>query len=534
MAKLKLGDISGEFSKLTQKQTEQIIKLFSSVKSDLQKDLERLGNTKSDKLQKLQLEDAIKSLDENIIKAYEQLGSQIDDSIKAVVDAVIQNEAAFFDKVGIKFNTSLMSVPLDVLAEIKNGKIYDQKWYLSDAIWKDQKDKLRQINNLVAQGVAAGKTTYEIAKDLEKFVDPKAKKDWAWSKVYPGSSKKIDYNAQRLARTVIAHAYERATIRTAKNNPFSQGIMWHSALSERSCEICIERDGKVFAPDELPLDHPNGMCTYSVVTPPIEEIADRLADWVNGAEDKELDDWYESQMSDKEPKIKAQNAENAKNATVPNYEKFIEMARKNTLEEMLKLEEQTLGNLSKEQLKGLKTYTGSAYRQMNGYLRHIAAGETHKEAMRLSGLDKEKFEHLRNAIAGLNSTSLGKDLVLRRGTDLGDLAGFMQGDFFENKMKLAKMSVEELNNMFAGSIGTYAGFTSTSSIWNNGFLGEVEMVFYAPKETYASSIMSISKFGTGEGETLLNAGTRVKILKVEESDGHFGSRFRVFAEILTK
>lgn len=533
MAKLKLGDISGEFNALTKKQTEQIIKLFDSVKKDLQKDLEGLGNTKSEKLQKLQLEDAINSLDKNIVEAYKQFEGQIDDSVKTIVDAVVQNEKGFYDSIGIKFNASTTSIPLDVLSEIKNGKIYDQKWYLSDAIWKDQKDKLRQINNFVAQGVAAGKTTYEIAKDLEKFVDPHAKKDWAWSKVYLGSSKKIDYNAQRLARTVIAHAYERATIRTAKNNPFSQGIMWHSALSERSCEICIERDGKVFQPDELPLDHPNGMCTYSVVTPSMEEIADRLADWVNGAEDKALDDWYSGQMSDKEAKIETKAVE-APTSSVPHYTKFVELAKKNTVEEMLKLEEKTLGNLNKEQLKGLKIYTGSAYEQMNGYLRYIAAGKTHEDAMWESGLSEAGLEHLRNAIAGLNSTSLGKDLVLRRGTDLGDLAGFMQGNFGENISKLAKMSAEELNNMFAGSIGTYAGFTSTSSMWNSGFDGDVEMVFYAPKETRASSLMSISRYGTDEGETLLNAGTRVKILKVEGSNGHMGSRFRVFAEILAK
>ena len=236
----------------------------------------------------------------------------------------------------------------------------------------------------------------------------------------------------------------------------------------------------------------------------------------------------------KESKVKTKNAKNAENATIPNYKKFIEIAQKNTVEEMLKLEEKTLGNLSKEQLKGLKIYTGSAYEQMNGYLRYIAAGKTHEDAMWRSGLSEAGLEHLRNAIAGLNSTFLGKDLVLRRGTDLGDLAGFMQGNFGENISKLAKMSAEELNNMFAGSIGTYAGFTSTSSIWNSGFDGDVEMVFYAPKETRASSLMSISRYGTDEGETLLNAGTRVKILKVEESNGHMGSRFCVFAEILAK
>lgn len=533
MAKLKLGDISGEFNALTKKQTEQIIKLFDSVKKDLQKDLKGLGNTKSEKLQKLQLEDAIDSLDRNIVEAYKQFEGQIDDSVKSIVDAVVLNEKGFYDSIGIKFNVSATSIPLDVLSEIKTGKIYDQKWYLSDAIWKDQKDKLRQINNFVAQGVAAGKTTYEIAKDLEKFVDPKAKKDWAWSKVYPGSAKKIDYNAQRLARTVIAHAYERATIRTAKNNPFSQGIMWHSALSERSCEICIERDGKVFQPDELPLDHPNGMCTYSVVTPSMEEIADRLADWVNGAEDKALDDWYGSQMSDKEAKIDTKAVKEPE-SSAPHYTKFVELAQKNTVKEMLKLEEQSLGKLNSEQKAALNTYIGSAYRRMNGYLRQIASGETKANAMQKTGLDKDDLLKLNNAIDGLNSTQLGKNLVLRRGTNWGDLAGFMPGDFYENLNKLEVMDIKDIDAMFSGSVGTYAGFTSTSSLWDRGFDGDVEMVFYAPKEIHASSIMSISRFRTDEGETLLNAGTSVKILKIEESNGHKGSKFHVFAEILTK
>lgn len=95
------------------------------------------------------------------------------------------------------------------------------------------------------------------------------------------------------------------------------------------------------------------------------------------------------------------------------------------------------------------------------------------------------------------------------------------------------MSVEDLNTLFEGSVVKYAGFTSTSSIWDRGFSGVVEMVLYAPENTLASSIMGISQFGKGEGETLLNADTIIKILKVEESDGHKASRIRVFAEILT-
>ena len=59
------------------------------------------------------------------------------------------------------------------------------------------------------------------------------------------------------------------------------------------------------------------------------------------------------------------------------------------------------------------------------------------------------------------------------------------------------------------------------------------MVLYAPADTAGSSIMSISKYGTKEGETLLNADTAIRILKIEDSDGHKLSSIRVFAEILT-
>ena len=46
--------------------------------------------------------------------------------------------------------------------------------------------------------------------------------------------------------------------------------------------------------------------------------------------------------------------------------------------------------------------------------------------------------------------------------------------------------------------------------------------------------MSVSRFGTSEGETLLNVGTTVRCVKIEESDGHKFSDIRVFLEIITK
>ena len=125
-----------------------------------------------------------------------------------------------------------------------------------------------------------------------------------------------------------------------------------------------------------------------------------------------------------------------------------------------------------------------------------------------------------------------KSMFLRRGTSLGDLAGLMPGDYRDNKNILRNLTPAQMNDKLQGRVGTFHGFTSTSSIWDKGFVGELEIIFFAPEGTQASSIMSISQFGTREGETLLNAGTKVKVLKIEESDGHKGSRVRAFLEII--
>jgi len=170
---------------------------------------------------------------------------------------------------------------------------------------------------------------------------------------------------------------------------------------------------------------------------------------------------------------------------------------------------------------------------MNNYLRLVGAGVPHEEAVTRTYIDKRQLEAIRHCHDALTNQSLDRDMILRRGTDVGDLAGlFMQGDFRDNKNLLWGKSAEELNSMFQGQVGKYLGFTSTSSQWDRGFAGDVEIVFFAPKGTPAASIMNISQFGTGEGETLLRDNLTVVCDRIEQSDGHKGSRIRVFLQII--
>lgn len=204
------------------------------------------------------------------------------------------------------------------------------------------------------------------------------------------------------------------------------------------------------------------------------------------------------------------------------------------------MERKAFANLKTAYRIGIKRYSGSAFTQMNSFLRKMGVGKA-----KWGDISSDLEMSIKNAMAGLRTASLDRELYLRRGSDLSDLAGLMGDNFDDNLKSLNNLfrnwdeyfkspeeAIAHINSMFEGTVGTFHGFTSTSSIWERGFSGEVEYIFKAPKGTGGMSIMDISRYGTMEGEFLLNAGTRVKVKKVLPSDGHKSSRIRVFLEII--
>lgn len=614
MAKINLQD--GELARMqiTKEQEKEIAELYHQTYLELKKEMEKLSHegSTSESLRKTYLNKIVKQLKE----AYKTTGSTVENKVKdnmeKAAQAVVDNNSNWLKKVGLKVEGAYSYVPQDIVSLLSSGKLYGEGWSLSKAIWGDSQKKAHDIDQVVAAGVAANKSAYEIAKDLEQYVNPEAKKEWNWSKVYPGSSKKVDYNAQRLARTMVSHAYQQSLLASTKHNPFVTGYRWRSAHTHRTCEICNERDGQVYSAKDLPLDHPNGMCTFLVeLSGSLTDVADRLGNWVNGAEDPELDNWYKSmnlpksqtapQFNDLQKKwleaygfsptnlpknfsewshsvepdqlsslmselgiwgkahpyqelnkwyeanlLKTKNFPKVSDPIkkkikpppkppstgTPPLSKWIDGIRENTESKMLKMEESSLGSLSHNQLEALREYTGISYEEMNNYLRNLGKGMTHEQAKDRSGISNSQLTDMNTAIKALDSIKTTEPLFLRRGSSIGDLAGLLPGNYSDNKDLLRSKSVEEMNEMLQGVVGTYHGFTSTSSIYDRGFEGELETIFYAPPGTSASSIMSISRFGTSEGETLLNAGTQVRVISIERSDGHKESSYRAYVEII--
>lgn len=301
-----MGSISlqdGEKARLTitKEQENEISKLYHQVYLKYKKQMNALPlqgeGTVSQSLKKTYLNKLTKQLKAAYQSLGEGLEKQIKKGMKDVSSSVVQANDDWLQKVGIKIEGAYSFVPKDIVALVSTGKLYGGGWTLSKAIWGESQKHAHDIDTIVASGIAANKSAYDIAKDLEKYVNPSAKKEWDWSKVYPGTSKKVDYNAQRLARTMVSHAYQQSLLASTKYNPFVKGYRWRSAHSDRTCELCNERDGQLYSANDLPLDHPNGMCTFiAELTGDLESIADRLGDWANGTDDPALDEWYGSMI----------------------------------------------------------------------------------------------------------------------------------------------------------------------------------------------------------------------------------------------
>ena len=279
--------------KITKRQQGYIQNLYKQASAEIGERAEKAPRVPSDALRRQYLKDLQKQIDQQLHDIERDLGKSIPYNMSAVTEETVRDAKVFLKENGLPIKGAYSHVSRDIVQAVATGKLYEGNWTLSRALWLNTKETQQDVQSIIAKGIIENKSAYDIAKDLEKYVNPSARKDWEWSKVYPGTKKVVDYNAQRLARTMVSHAYQQAFVRTTQKNPFVTKYKWLASGGERMCEICEERDGKEFDKDDLPLDHPNGMCTFEAVMEDMDTIGERLGDWAAGKDDPELDKWAE-------------------------------------------------------------------------------------------------------------------------------------------------------------------------------------------------------------------------------------------------
>ena len=329
--KLIFKDAEKARDSILKSQQKEIEKLYLEWADEIGKKAEELShkNTPSALVQERQLKELKKQLEESSKKVANEVYSKIKSNMYKASDAVVGCNAEWMKSLGFNENAAnvmFTNVPDSTVRNLVTGQIYDSGWSLSKAIWGDNEKTLKDIYKIVAKGVSENKTTYDIAKELESYVNPNKKLPWNTNgkdgvRIY---KKKVDYNAQRLARTLVQHSYQQSFIATTKDNPFVQDYVWLSNGS-RVCPICKARNGKHFSKDKLPMDHPNGMC---VMVPSVSpNMTKDLAEWVkNPNKHPEIDKFAKKFGYD--GKVKPNIIDDLSNGASKNNKKFNKMQEK--------------------------------------------------------------------------------------------------------------------------------------------------------------------------------------------------------------
>jgi hypothetical protein len=160
------------------------------------------------------------------------------------------------------------------------------------------------------------------------------------------------------------------------------------------------------------------------------------------------------------------------------------------------------------QINALKTYTGTTYTKINGYLRGVGG---YPETPYLKGLVKQMSSGMRPLKFPMKSFR-GSDLKVFGVTNVGDL----------QKM--------------VGKTVTDKGFMSTSINEKKKFGGQVSMEIHLPTGAKVSYVAGFSQH-PGEQELLLDKGMQYKIKSVEKdptSSGweHSGGKVKVVLEVV--
>lgn len=308
---------------ITDAAKKDIAKLYSDWADEIGKKAEyyKTKTTASSWLQ----EQNMRQLQAQLTATSKQISNEVygiaKDSIYQVSDAVVQANNKWL--VGLGFpvdgvNSAFVSVPDQTVRRLITGQIYDSGWSLSKSIWSDNEKTLQDIYSIVGKGLAQNMSAYDISKLLETYVNPSRAKQWNLKmpdgvKIY---KKSVDYNAQRLVRTLTQHGYQQSFIATTQKNPFIEYYIWR-ANGSRTCELCAARDGKKYAKDELPMDHPNGMCTMEPYVDN-DNMIDQLADWVNNPDGTypEIDEF--AKQFGYEPSVKENVKSNQPASTISN------------------------------------------------------------------------------------------------------------------------------------------------------------------------------------------------------------------------
>lgn len=175
-----------------------------------------------------------------------------------------------------------------ILYDAMHSFVGPDGYRLSDRIWRADAKTRNMIDALLEYEIRNGTSAVDIARALEKFLQPeregvRTKKPYGrWG----------SYDARRLARTEITAAAGRGVDTASAANPFVEGIEWNLSPDREQDWTCNCRENAeaelglgpgVYPKGKHPKypDHPHCMCTLRpVATQDIKTVVTGLRAWL--------------------------------------------------------------------------------------------------------------------------------------------------------------------------------------------------------------------------------------------------------------
>ena len=156
--------------KLMKTQEKQIKQIYNDMYLKVSKKLSRVN---PNSLSERYLEELEKAIEEEIRTSNNQVKKVIKKNIEKSSELANNVQLDFFMSINEEYNLNMKDtfssmfskIPKEAMNEILFGNAYKDRKGLSERIWLDTKRFNKDIDYVIAEGIANKKSTYEIAKD---------------------------------------------------------------------------------------------------------------------------------------------------------------------------------------------------------------------------------------------------------------------------------------------------------------------------------------------------------------------------------
>ncbi len=230
----------------------------------------------------------------------------LQDELKKCNNQVDKNNSMIAGMNETKAGLEAMTVSINnrLITNLLNRTLQDG-YTFSERVWQTGADYQVQIKRLLASGIAQGRGTAKIARDLGDYVKKgraALPKGYTEAKFGDVVVKNVDYRALRVVRTELGTSMQEASIEQSWSNPAATQLFNWVRINTQIHE-CVCPDlaaGSPYKAPGAPLDrpdvpgrpHPNCMCQVRPILADLDTVAADIARWHNGEQVEYLDSWY--------------------------------------------------------------------------------------------------------------------------------------------------------------------------------------------------------------------------------------------------